>query len=377
MTSGSLWWSRPRHSDRRPLLLMRNAIKQAIREKFLDEGFVEVETACLQVSPGNEKHLHAFQTQLRDPDLAEHTRYLHTSPELACKKVLSAGEEKIFTFAPVFRNRERGPLHHPEFCMLEWYRAGATTGRSNSYGAIQHDCEEIIDIAQHFSGNAHWSWGARTCDVTSATAHETVHTLFEDLFGIGLAQLLDAPETNAAVLGEQARKAGIKPPVDATFADTFSLLMVELERVYGTHERIKLEGTGLEQPLLLDFYPAHISPMAHPARLCDGPDAINPLIPDETLDQRFAQRFEVFISGVEVANGFGERTDAENLRAALEREMIEKERIYAERYPIDDEFIDAVAEMPAASGCAMGFDRLVMLATGAPRVEDVIWTPLA
>ncbi len=102
---------------------------------------MEVDTACLQVSPGNETHLHAFKTELIGTDLARTPLYLHTSPEFACKKLLAAGEEKIFTFAPVFRNRERGALHAPEFTMLEWYRAGAC------YETLWQDCADILHIA--------------------------------------------------------------------------------------------------------------------------------------------------------------------------------------------------------------------------------------
>ncbi|HEX6007820.1 MAG TPA: amino acid--tRNA ligase-related protein, partial [Burkholderiales bacterium] len=106
-TRSSPWWDSGRHADRRPFLLARNRIKAKIRRWFEDRGFTEVDTAILQVSPGNEAHLHAFETALTTPDGSRHPLYLHTSPEFACKKLLAAGEERIFTFAPVFRNRER------------------------------------------------------------------------------------------------------------------------------------------------------------------------------------------------------------------------------------------------------------------------------
>src|SRR4051812_23145668 len=118
------FWEKERHRDRRPFLLARNRIVAALRTWFADAGFVEVETAALQVSPGNETHLHGFATDLVGPHGGHVRRYLHTSPEFAMKKLLAAGEEKIVDFARVFRNRERGPLHAPEFTMVEWYRAG-------------------------------------------------------------------------------------------------------------------------------------------------------------------------------------------------------------------------------------------------------------
>ena len=121
----SPFWSKDRHRDRRPFLVARARIVAALRRWFEAEGFLIVEPAALQVSPGNEAHLHAFATELIGPDGARTTRYLHTSPEFAMKKLLAAGEEKIAAFAPVYRNRERGPLHAPEFTMVEWYRVGA------------------------------------------------------------------------------------------------------------------------------------------------------------------------------------------------------------------------------------------------------------
>src|SRR3954469_7757885 len=120
----SRWWAPSRHRDRRPFLAARSAVTRAVRAWFDEQGFAEVETGILQVSPGNETHLHAPRTELRDHAGQGVARYLRTSPEFSCKKLLAAGEKKIFEFARVFRDRERGDLHLPEFTMLEWYRAG-------------------------------------------------------------------------------------------------------------------------------------------------------------------------------------------------------------------------------------------------------------
>src|SRR5437868_2623173 len=118
------WWPPQTHAERRPLLLKRGRLKAAFRAHFEAQGFTEVECGALVASPGNETHLHAFETRLTQPDGAARPLYLHTSPEFAAKKLLAAGETRIFDFARVFRNRERGRLHAPEFTMLEWYRAG-------------------------------------------------------------------------------------------------------------------------------------------------------------------------------------------------------------------------------------------------------------
>ena len=125
-SAAEAWWSREAHARRRPYLAARGRIVSALRRWFEAEGFTEVEGGALQVSPGNETHLHAFATDLVRSDGSARRLYLHTSPEFALKKLLAAGEERIVDFARVFRNRERSALHHPEFTLLEWYRAHAS-----------------------------------------------------------------------------------------------------------------------------------------------------------------------------------------------------------------------------------------------------------
>src|SRR5437763_14502552 len=142
----SPWWTAARRADIRPFLAARTAITRAVRAWFDEQGFVEVETSVLQVSPGNETHLHAPRTEIMRPDGGRARRYLRTSPEFACKKLLAAGEPQIFEFARVFRDRERGDLHLPEFTMLEWYRANAP------YDAIMADCVVVIARAAQATG---------------------------------------------------------------------------------------------------------------------------------------------------------------------------------------------------------------------------------
>src|ERR1700735_347815 len=139
--AASPFWAASVHADRRPFLLARNRIVAALRCHFAAEDFVEVETGVLQVSPGNETHLHAFATTLTGPDGAGLGLYLRTSPEFACQKLLAAGERRIVVFAQGFRTRERGALHHPEFPMLEWYRVG------EPYGRLMSDCGAILALA--------------------------------------------------------------------------------------------------------------------------------------------------------------------------------------------------------------------------------------
>src|SRR5271156_130232 len=146
MPRSSPFWAQHVHADRRPILLARGRIIAALRTWFAGQDFVEVDTGALQVSPGNETHLHAFATTLAAPDGTPSRLYLRTSPEFACKKLLAAGERRIVEFAKVFRNRERGALHHPEFMLVEWYRAGEL------YETLMTDCAAILALAAKAAG---------------------------------------------------------------------------------------------------------------------------------------------------------------------------------------------------------------------------------
>src|SRR5579863_10574272 len=152
----SPFWAPHVHADRRPVLLARGRIVAALRAWFAGQDFVEVDTAALQVSPGNEIHLHAFATTLATLDGTPSRLYLRTSPEFACKKLLAAGERRIVEFAKVFRNRERGTLHHPEFTLVEWYRA------SEPYTALMADCAALLQEAAHAAGTWHFSFRGRS-----------------------------------------------------------------------------------------------------------------------------------------------------------------------------------------------------------------------
>jgi elongation factor P--(R)-beta-lysine ligase len=344
MSQPSPWWNADNHADRRPFLIMRGRIKAAIRAWFVSQGFIEVETACLQVSPGNETHLHAFATELVATDLSRRDLYLHTSPEFAMKKLLAAGAKKIFTFAPVFRNRERGALHAPEFTMLEWYRTDAP------YGALWDDCAAILRIAAETSGHTPWTFRGKVCDPLKLPGRRTVEDVFTAA-GVGLGETLTESSVDRDALAARVRDAGIQVGKQDSWSDIFSRVIVE-----------KVEPSlGLAQPDILYRYPANEAALARP----------------DPLDPRWAERFELYACGVELANGFGELIDAGEQRCRFENWMAEKSRIYGERYPIDEDFLAALAKMPPASGCALGFDRLVMLAVGAERVDQVIWTPLA
>src|SRR5439155_8710329 len=158
----------------------RGAITRAGRAWFDEQGFSEVETAILQVSPGNETHLHAPRTELTGGDGTRATCYLRTSPEFAAKKLLAAGEAKIFEFARVFRDRERGDLHLPEFTMLEWYRADAT------YDAVMADCIVLIAHAAQATGIGRFSFRGTSADPFAEPELLTVAGAFERFAGVDL-----------------------------------------------------------------------------------------------------------------------------------------------------------------------------------------------
>ncbi len=341
MTGLPPFWDRDRHRDRRPLLLARNRVVAALHAWFAGQGFVETEVAILQVSPGNETHLHGFATETIGPDGARAVRYLHTSPEFALKKLLAAGEERIVDFARVFRNRERGPLHAPEFTMVEWYRAG------EPYEAIMADCAAILGQAAQAAGTETLSWRERTADPFAEPERLTVADAFERHAAIELVACLDdRPGLAAAAIAR-----GIRIAADDTWSDIFSRVLVE---------RVEPQ-LGIGRATLLTDYP-----MSEAALARSRPD-----------DPRFAERFELYACGVELANGFAELTDAAEQRRRFAADMDEKERIHGERYPLDEDFLAALDHMPEASGVALGLDRLVMLATGATHIDQVQWTPAA
>jgi lysyl-tRNA synthetase class 2 len=339
------WWTPETHADRRPLLLRRGAIKSAIRGHFQAQGFTEVECGALVVSPGNETHLHAFETCLTGPDGEGRPLYLHTSPEFASKKLLAAGETKIFDFARVFRNRERGRLHAPEFTMLEWYRA------QEDYQAVITDCLSLLWLAADVVGADALRHRDAACDPREPADRMTVAEAFTHLAGIDLlATLDDAGQGDADALRSRARRGGIDVADDDDWSDMFSKILT-----------LRVEPRlGMERPCILYEYPACEAALAR----------VSP------RDARVAERFELYACGVELANGFGELTDPEQQRARFEHDMARKEKRYGRRYPLDEDFLSALAHMPPASGVALGFDRLVMLATGAPNINDVLWTPL-
>jgi lysyl-tRNA synthetase class 2 len=347
------WWRQERLFARRPRLVARNAVAAALRGWFAEQNFTEVETPALQLSPGLEPQLRAFATRLFEPFEEEGdgvNLYLHTSPEFAMKKLLAGGMERIFHLARVWRNAERSALHHPEFTMLEWYRSGA------GWRDVAADCEGLVRAAmavipEEMAPEKLFARGAARCEAARDWEYLSVAEAFDLYVNIDLLSTAADPENpDRDMLGQAAARAGVRAADGDNWDDIFHRIMLE---------RIEpLLGIGV--PTVLHSWPAALAALAR-------------IDPD---DARLADRFEIYICGVELANGFGELTDADEQRRRFEADIRKKRSLTGEIYPIDEDFLTALAVMPNAAGIALGFDRLVMLLTGAERIEEVLWAPV-
>jgi lysyl-tRNA synthetase class 2 len=341
------WWRPDRFALRRAMLDKRGRILAAVRSFFADRGFVEVDTPALQVSPGLEPHLRAFATELHDPQQEQAAlRYLHTSPEFAMKKLLVAGMPRIWQLAHVFRDGERSATHHPEFSMLEWYRAGA------SYRDLMEECAALVRTCQHAAGAQALSWRGHTADAMGEWHRISVAEAFQKHCGLDLLATAPdplSPDTDLLAAAASAIGMALHP------GDDWETLFF---RIFLDRIEPRL-GCGV--PTILYDYPLSMGALAR-----RHPD-----------DPRLAERFEVYICGLELANAFGELTDAAEQRARFFADQARKWQLYGRTYPIDEDFLDALEYgLPDCAGIALGFDRLVMLVAGAEDIEEVLWAPV-
>jgi elongation factor P--(R)-beta-lysine ligase len=341
------WWRPERFRERRAQLDRRCRILTATRSFFTAAGFVEVDTPALQASPGLEPHLRAFGTLWHDPQAGKtKPRFLHTSPEYAMKKLLVAGLPCIWQLAHAFRDGERSPTHHPEFALVEWYRVGA------SWRDLVADCEGLLRVCQEAAGAQRLEWQGRSADARLPFRYLSVAEAFARYAGIDiLATAPDPLHPEFARLANAARTVGVAPhPGDDWEALYFRIFLDRVE-----------PHLGLGVPTVLWGYPASMAALAR----------------REPADPRLAERFELYVGGLELANGFGELTDPEEQRARFRADQARRTAIHGESYPIDEDFLAALEYgMPPSAGIALGFDRLVMLATGARDIEEVLWAPV-
>jgi lysyl-tRNA synthetase class 2 len=332
-------WRPEVFSRRYAHLKTRQKVIRAIRRYFDEQDFDEVETPILQTAPGCEVHLHAFSTELLSADRQKsETKWLHTSPEFAMKKLIVAGVEKQYQICHVFRNAEGSSRHSPEFTMIEWYRIGC------DYWQIMDDCIGLVRNVATASGVDRLIYKELQCDPFAEAEYLTLDQAFRRYADIPLSELLG----NRDGLAKAAIKAGARIlPEDDWDAVYFSVLNDIIE-----------PKLGVGRMTFLYEYPAH---MAVLSRKKPG-------------DERWAERFELYINGLELANAFSELTDVAEQRIRFGVDMAEKEKLYGHRWPIDEDFLDAMTHgMPACAGIALGVDRLVMLAAHTDEISDVLW----
>ena len=341
------WWRPDRFALRRYRLERRSRMLGAVRSFFAAQSFVEVDTPALQVSPGLEPHLKAFATELHDPRNGRTLRrYLHTSPEFAMKKLLVAGMPRIWQLAHVFRDNERGSIHHPEFSMLEWYRAGAV------WRDLVPDCIDLLRACQAAVGAESLDWQGRTSDARKSWHEVSVAEAFHRHCGVDvLATAPDPLAPDFALLAAEARRIGVEPHPDDDWEALYFRIFLDRIEPY----------LGIGAPTVLYDFPASMAALSRR----------NP------ADPRLAERFELYVCGLELANAFGELTDAAEQRGRFRADQKTKQALYGETYPIDEDFLAALEYgLPPSAGIALGFDRLVMLATVADHIEDVLWAPV-
>ncbi len=324
-------WHPERLSARLPFLRRRGLLTAGVRAFLAAHGYTEVETPYAVAVPGEEVHLSAFATERIAPDGARTRLWLHTSPEFAMKRLLAGGAGPIFQLARVWRNGEASDLHAPEFTMLEWYSPGA------GFASLIDETERLLR--------------AVLPPIVSCRGVTTDLAQFERLT---MADAF-ARHAGADLLGTAGDAAALAASAGATLRDGE-------------------DWEDLFFRMLLERVEPHLG-RAHPTFLTHWPAAQAALARRDPADPRVALRFELYLCGIELANAFEELTDATEQRARFTADRARREALYGPGWPIDEDFLAALEfGMPAGSGIALGFDRLAMIASGANRVTDVLWS---
>jgi lysyl-tRNA synthetase class 2 len=295
---------------------VREKVIQTIRKFFKKEGFHEVFTPIMVPVPSIEPNLEVFETELRTSKGVRKRAFLISSPEYAHKKLLSAGVGNLFEITRSFRNEEEvSRLHSPEFSVLEWYRVNA------DYMDIMQDFE---DLFLKIVGKEKLRYQGEVYDLKKPWPRIT----FKEAF----------------------KKYAHKAIEDIKDEDFYKTLFNEVEP----------EILKTKRPIFLYDYPISQASLARPKK----------------QDPGFAERFEVFVAGVELGNCFSELTDWKLQHERFRKDLALRKSQGKTDFPIDEDFIEALKEgMPASSGIAVGIDRLVMLAADAPTVSDTIFFP--
>ncbi len=325
-------WHPERLAARLPYLRRRAALTAATRAFFAGRGYTEVETPYAVATPGEEVHLRPFRTERESPDGTRHPLWLHTSPEFGMKRLLVGGAGPIFQLARVWRNGEGGRTHLPEFTMLEWYRPGL------SFAGLMDETEALL--------RATLPPVVTVGKVTTDLSRFDRITVADAFYHHAGADVLTTAGDAAAL----ARNANATLRDGEDWEDLFFRLLLE---------RIEPQ-LGRAHPTFLTHWPIAQAALARP-----DPD-----------DPRVALRFELFVCGMELANAFDELTDATQQQARFAHDRARRHALTGEAWPMDTGLLAAMRHgLPPCAGAALGFDRLAMLATGAARIEDVLWLP--
>ncbi len=333
------WWLAHNYEQKLPYLKARMELTRAVRRFFDTQNFWEVETPILQVTPVMDMHIHGFKTDMKDINLNyERDLYLHTSPEFAMKKMMVAGMEKLYQICHVFRNGEGGRLHSAEFTMIEWYRTNA------GYRDIMADCEGLLKACAKDLGISHYRHKDIECDPFGAWDYISVAGAFIKYADINLDDHLEDRDSFMMALKDK----GIRTADDDAWDDLFFRVMAEYIEPH----------LGMKTPCILYDYPVSMAALSR----------------KKQEDARYAERFELYVCGIELANAFGELTDAVEQRTRFVEEMKAKKERYGESYPLDEDFLKALEHgMPESGGIAFGIDRLAMVASGADDIDQVLW----
>src|SRR5271165_326010 len=325
-------WHPESLAARQPFLARRAVLTRAVRGFFDGRGYTEVETPYAVPAPGEEVHLRAFATTREHPDGTQEKLWLNTSPEFAMKRLLVAGAGPIFQFARVWRNGEASGLHAAEFTMLEWYRPNAGMD-----ALIEETTTLVRDVLPAV---------VRCRGITTDLSRIERLTVAEAFARHAGVDLLATGEDAAAL----AAAAGLRLREGETREDLFFRLL--LERVE--------PSLGRRHPTFLTHWPAAQAGLAR----------------RDPSDPRVAERFELFICGIELANAFVELTDPVEQRARFQADRLRRHAVSGPDWALDEDFLAALEYgMPPSAGIALGFDRLAMLASGADRIGQVLWLP--
>jgi len=329
-------------------MLQRSLIMRAVREFFAGRGFLEVETPVLVAHPGMEPHLEPFETRLTDERGGARAGFLITSPEYSLKKLLAAGLPKIFEITRSFRNGEPwGGTHNPEFTLIEWYRA------RDDYRSLMRDTEDLVaDAAMKLAGRTTIEYQGQRVELAPSWTRLSVAEAFDKFCGVDLGRGIDDPEWFRTAVAERGCLIDMTDTFDDVF---FKLFLRDIEPKLGQ--------------------PGDPGETAKPVILYDYPRTMAALARLKPEDGRYAERFEAYCLGIELGNAFSELNDAAEQRRRLVEEQELRRRLGKPAPAIDEQFLEAVGQMPPSAGIAFGLDRLVMLLTDAKDIRDVLFFP--